>query len=164
MIFRKAIKSDTINIMKVYAAAINHMEEMGIHQWDELYPSKNIICEDIRNKELYIGLSDDKIVSAFTLNPTHDNEYEIGNWLYGNLRFSVVHRLCVNSSCQGKQIGTQTMEYIEDTLKSENYEAVRLDAFSQNPVALRLYEKLGYCKVGEVVFRKGVFFLFEKKM
>jgi ribosomal protein S18 acetylase RimI-like enzyme len=56
------------------------------------------------------------------------------------------------------------MKYAEDTLRSEGIEAVRLDAFSQNPAALRLYEKRGYEKVGEVTFRKGRFYLFEKKL
>ncbi|MDP4108992.1 MAG: GNAT family N-acetyltransferase [Bacillota bacterium] len=162
--FRKAAQNDLKNIMQVYEAAVKRMDELGIHQWDEVYPSESIVKADIRNKELYIGFSGNSIVSVFTLNPMHNKEYETGDWQYDNVRYSVIHRLCVNPACQNKGVGTQTMKYIEDTFRNENIEAVRLDAFSQNPAALRLYEKLGYKKVGEVLFRKGLFFLFEKKL
>jgi predicted GNAT family acetyltransferase len=39
-----------------------------------------------------------------------------------------------------------------------------LDAFSLNPFALRLYEKIGYVRVGEANWRKGLFYLYEKKI
>lgn len=40
--------------------------------------------------------------------------------------------------------------------------AIRLDVFSQNPFALKLYEKCGYAKTGTVNWRKGIFYLMEK--
>jgi len=137
---------------------------MGINQWDEFYPSENIIREDINKKEMYIGQINNIIASVFTLSTEYDREYEIGNWQYCNLRYYVVHRLCVSPINQNKGIGTQTMKFIEDTFRSENIKAVRLDAFSLNPAALKLYKKFGYIKVGEVNFRKGLFYLFEKKL
>jgi Sortase and related acyltransferases len=164
MEFKKASQSDLSNIMQIYRAAIKHMDDIGIHQWDEIYPSEDIIKEDIVNTEMYMGLIDSTIVSVFTLSPRHDKEYEIGNWQYNNFRYSVIHRLCVNPTYQNKGVGAQAMKFIEDIFRSENFETVRLDAFSQNPTALRLYEKLGYIKVGEVNFRKGLFYLFEKKL
>lgn len=164
MEFKKASQSDLPNIMQIYRAAIKHMDDMGINQWDEIYPSEDIIKEDIVNTEMYIGLINSTIASAFTLSQRHDKEYENGNWRYDDLRYSVIHRLCVNPTYQNKRVGTQTMKFIEDILRSENVETVRLDAFSQNPAALRLYKKLGYNKVGEVNFRKGLFYLFEKKL
>jgi ribosomal protein S18 acetylase RimI-like enzyme len=45
-----------------------------------------------------------------------------------------------------------------------NIDTVRLDAFSHNPAALKLYRRLNYCEVGFVDFRKGRFILFEKKL
>jgi ribosomal protein S18 acetylase RimI-like enzyme len=56
------------------------------------------------------------------------------------------------------------MAFIEETLRARGVKAVRLDAFSLNPFALRLYERLGYEKTGEVTFRKGLFYLYEKDL
>lgn len=162
MEFQKAAPSDLGRIFPVYQAAIARMEELGIHQWDEVYPSKEIISEDIENREMYIGLTDGNIVSAFTLNRKFDPEYEGGRWQYEGLAFSVLHRLCVRPACQNKGAATQSMEFIEETLRREGFASVRLDAFSRNPAALRLYEKFGYTRVGEAAFRKGLCYLYEK--
>ena len=40
--------------------------------------------------------------------------------------------------------------------------AIRLDAFSKNPFALKMYIALGYTVVGEARWRKGLFYLMEK--
>jgi ribosomal protein S18 acetylase RimI-like enzyme len=56
------------------------------------------------------------------------------------------------------------MLMIEELLREKGVESIRLDAFSLNPVALGMYNRLGYKKVGEVIWRKGLFYLFEKKL
>lgn len=164
MEFRKATQSDYNHIVEIYQSAILHLDSMGIHQWDEAYPSTAIIEDDIQNQEMYVGLIDGEIVTAFTLNSKYDEEYIKGNWQYSNFPFSVLHRFCVSPQYQNKGVGTQTMAFIENTLKSENFQSIRLDAFSLNPFSLRLYEKFGFTKVGEVTFSKGLFYLFEKKL
>lgn len=40
------------------------------------------------------------------------------------------------------------MEHIETELSLKGIEAIRLDAFKDNPYALKLYKNLGYKKVG----------------
>ena len=164
MEYRKAKLSDFPVIMAIYQAATRHMDEMGIFQWDELYPDEKTIKEDICRAEMYLGLIDGAIASAFTLNREHDKEYANGKWRHGGTHYAVVHRLCVSPDRQNEGIGTQTMRYIAETLRHKGVEDIRLDAFSQNPAALKLYEKLGFQKVGEVPFRKGLFYLFEKRL
>lgn len=53
---------------------------------------------------------------------------------------------------------------IEEILKTEGIQSIRLDTFSLNPYALKMYQTLGYQKVGEVKWRKGLFYLFEKQL
>ena len=78
--------------------------------------------------------------------------------------FYVIHRLCVNPKFQNQGIGTQTMKHIEKQVLSKGIDVIRLDAFTLNPFALKMYEKLGYTKVGDVNWRKGKFHLMEKKL
>ncbi len=164
MEFRKAVSSDFEAVMQVFQAAIRHMDETEIHQWDKIYPSADDIKADIFRDEMFLGLLGGSIASVFTLNREQDEQYANGRWEYGGERYAVVHRLCVDPARQGTGIGTQTMKYAEETLKSAGCEDFRLDAFSQNPAALRLYGKLGFRKVGEARFRKGMFYLFEKRL
>jgi len=161
---RKAELNDFKSVFDVYTLAIQVMKDMGIDQWDEIYPGEDIIIKDIKNQHMYIGEIDNQIASIVVLNNEYDEEYKEADWKYKDSSFLIVHRLCVNPSFQGKGIGRQTMLLVEKKLSQEGIETIRLDAFSLNPVALKMYNSLGYEKVGEVTWRKGLFYLFEKRI
>jgi len=161
---RKANIKDINTVLDMFKNAINVMNANGIFQWDDIYPNKDILNKDIQNNQMFLGEINGEIVSAFVLNQECDEEYENGNWNYKQGSFAVIHRLCVNVKSQNMKIGTKTMNIIEEMLIENSIEAVRLDAFSLNPYALKMYEKLGYVNVGEVKWRKGLFYLFEKKL
>jgi len=164
IVFRKAKQPDLTEIVRLFRAAVRLMDALGIPEWDEIYPSEAVHRDDLSRSELYVGQIGGAIACAFTLNGRCDAAYATGAWRWPDLPFSVVHRLCVHPDFQNRRVATEAMRFIERTLYAEGTAAVRLDAFSQNPYALRLYERLGYEKVGEVTFRKGLFYLYEKKL
>lgn len=65
---------------------------------------------------------------------------------------------------QGKGIAKTILKFIEEFSNKNNYACIRLDAYSENKNALKLYENFGYNKVGEVFFpgRKLPFYCYEK--
>ncbi|MCY6354811.1 GNAT family N-acetyltransferase [Clostridium sp. ZS2-4] len=164
MKIRKAELEDLNIIIEIFRNATNAMEDNNIHQWDEIYPTNTILEQDILKKQMYVGIKDDNIVSVVVVNNEFDDQYKNGNWEYHNERFVVLHRVCVNPIYQNQKIGKNTMVMIEDLLQKEEIQSIRLDAFSLNPYALKMYETLGYQKVGETNWRKGLFYLFEKKL
>ena len=111
---------------------------------------------------MFVGKINREIASVFVLNKEYDEEYNNMNWKYKDASFYILHRLCVNPKFQNQGIGTNTMRLIEEFLRDEGIETIRLDSFSLNPFALKMYEKAGYLKVGEANWRKGLFYLFEK--
>ena len=134
-----------------------------IDQWEiKKYPNKQCLKEDILNNEMYSGIIDRTIVSTIVVNKNFSEEYRNCKWDYNGDNYIVIHRLCVNSEYQNKGIATKTMEIIEKEWKNKKIESIKLDAFSRNPAALRLYDKLGYKKVGEMDSWKGIFYIFEK--
>lgn len=151
-------------VFSIVKAAIEEMNKQDIPQWDEIYPDKDILQDDIKKRQLYVGRINDEIACIYVLNNECDEEYANGNWEYPNATYNVIHRMCVNPKFQKQGIGPLTLSYIEENLKRNNIEAIRLDAFSLNPFALKMYYKQGYTKVGEVTWRKGEFFLMEKKL
>ena len=164
MEFEKALPREAAEIFGMYREAIGRMQAAGIDQWDDVYPTRAVVEQDIANGEMRVGLLDGAIVCAFVLNREQWAGYENGDWQYPGLPFAVLHRLCIRSACQGKGLGVQVMQYVEALLKSEGVAVLQLDAFPQNQSAMKLYEKLGYIKVGDAPFRKGRFCLFEKKL
>ena len=162
--FRKAALFDLPEVFRLFTAAIRHMDELGIPQWDEIYPNKAVLRRDILRRELFVGILEGRIACAFALSRQCDEEYASGAWRYPNAPFMVIHRLCVHPAFQNRRVAARAMTYIERRLSCRRIRAVRLDAFSLNPYALRLYERLGYEKTGEVRFRKGLFYLYEKPL
>ena len=149
-------------IFEMYSAAIENMEKQGIHQWDEIYPDKETLRQDILLNQMFIGEKDNKIAVCFVLNEECDEEYKNANWICPDARFCIFHRLCVNPIFQKQGIAGQTMEYIENLCKSQGYDSIRLDCFTLNPYSQKLYNKAGYSITGYAEWRKGRFELREK--
>ena len=164
MEFRLAENQDLDRDFNIYSKAIKEMDKHNINQWDNLYPDKEILKEDIDKKELYICELEGEIACAYVLNSECDEDYKDGRWQYKDASFNVIHRLCVNPKFQNKGIARKTINYIEKVLKNKGIESIRLDVYSLNSFALRLYKKAGYKTVGNAYWRKGEFYLMEKKI
>jgi len=138
------------------------MDESGIPQWDEIYPNEADFRKDIEKGQMFLCDIGGRIASVFVLNRQRDDEYKNGAWHGDEDTSKELHRLCVDPAFQNRGIGVKTVLLAEDLLRKGGIKSVRLDAFSLNPYALRLYEKLGYQRVGEAHYRKGLFYLYEK--
>ena len=164
MNYCKADISQLEEIFSVYSAAIETMEKADIHQWDEIYPTKEDIAQDIQKEQMYIGKKGQNITVCFTLSEEYDEEYKNGDWKWPDSKFIVIHRLCVNPVFQNRGIASKTMKFIEKLSKSADYDSIRLDCFTENPYSRKLYDKAGYSVVGYADWRKGRFELREKKL
>lgn len=154
--------SDLPEIIGLTYSAVLEMENNGIHQWDELYPTSEDFSADISAGELYVGTVCGRIAVVYAFNQKCDGEYQKGSWQYPNEEFAVIHRLCVSPVFQHKGIAAEAVSHIEKELHKQGIKVIRLDVFTENPYALRLYKKLGFNKTGKVTWRKGDFYLMEK--
>jgi len=162
--YRLGTKDDLKEICCLIKKAIEHMEQQGIHQWDELYPSEEVFLDDIVNNTLYIAIEDDKIIGIYVINKECAEEYYNCQWENPEETAYIIHRFCISPDYQNKGIGTKVLLHIEEQIKNMGYLSIRLDVFSENPYALKLYEKNGYEKRGHADWRKGRFFLMEKTL
>ena len=164
MKYSKAKENQIEEVFSVFSAAIKHMEMQGIQQWDEIYPDKAIIAEDIAKNQMYIGMVEEKIAICFVLSEEYDEEYKNGQWQWPEAKFCVIHRICVSPDFQNQGIAKETLKYIENLCKSQGYDSIHLDCFTENPYSRKLYDKAGYSVVGYADWRKGRFELREKKL
>lgn len=151
------------SVMEVIHACIHTMRQTGIFQWDEIYPNREQIEEDVRARSLYVALEKGNCCGAVCLNEKQEKAYRQVEWC-GSKPVLVVHRLCVDPAFQGLGIAGQLMDYAEDLALQRRYASIRLDAYAGNPKAVALYEGRGYRRVGEVSFprRDLPFYCFEK--
>ncbi len=162
--FRPAARGDLDALVRMYGDAIARMRREGIDQWDERYPTREDLEADIGAGEMTLGVIDGGIACAYAVNGACDVEYEDGAWARPDADFCVLHRLCVDPALQGRGIARRAVEHMEAEARRRGVHCVRLDVFSENPRALRLYLGLGYRRAGEVRFRKGAFYLMEKEL
>lgn len=164
VVYRKATRDDLETIQAFVDKAKLVMDSQGIPQWDEVYPTDYDFGGDVDKNELYIGEIAGKPAVCFTLNKWQDEEYFKVDWECKGEDFMVIHRLCVNPDFQGKGLGKKTCLYIHGLAMAGGAKSMRLDAFTQNPISLSMYEKLGYKTKGYADWRKGRFCLMECKL
>lgn len=164
IIYREAVKEDIQLIEVLITLAIAEMEKKQIFQWDTQYPTKEDFLNDIQNHHLFVGCIDSQIAVVFVINEEYDEAYLKGKWRNPEKSFQIIHRLCVHPKFQNQGIAKKTMQYIEKQALLEGKQSVRLDVFSKNPYAVKLYLECGYDKVGTVEWRKGTFYLMEKNL
>ena len=164
MQYRPGRKEDLDEIFRLVRRAIENMERNGIRQWDEQYPARADLENDIEKNTLYVAVEGDKIIAIYVLNRECDEEYRRCRWHSPDESAIILHRLCVSPEYQNKGVGTKLLLHIEEQARSMGYRSIRLDVFSENPYALKLYEKNGYVRRGYADWRKGRFFLMEKTL
>ena len=70
MTIRQANLNDIEKIMKMYNSCVAGMIKMGIDQWDNTYPNKEIIQHDIQNKTFYVLTEKNKIICLLYTSPS----------------------------------------------------------------------------------------------
>ncbi len=145
---------DLREIKSLTEACAVAMQEKGIFQWNEHYPSLEKLQADIEKRELFVLEDQGKILGIIVLTGFMDREYIPINWLTKNLNNLYIHRLAVHPSVWGKGYGQKLMDFAEDYARLNNFVSVRLDTFSQNQRNQRFYENRGYHKLGDIYFPK----------
>lgn len=162
---RRATTKDIPHIKSITAACAQHMIKQGIYQWNEHYPSLDILTKDVVANTVYVYLENDNIVGTIMLSLEMDDFYATIKWLTPNAKQLYVHRLAVHPTFQGKGIARKLMDFGEAFAKENNCRSVRLDTFSQNPRNNRFYQARNYQRVGEVFFAlksEHPFYCYEK--
>ncbi|MEE2699879.1 MAG: GNAT family N-acetyltransferase [Bacteroidota bacterium] len=164
MIIRKAQIEDLGNIMIMYNSCVVGMIKNNIDQWDETYPSSEIIAGDIKSASFYVAEIDNEIVGGVNIDNLQDSTYLAVNWEDDTNQFLVVHRLGVKVENWGYGIGKSLMIFAEKLVKEKGLKSIRLDTYSGNPKAMEFYLRLGYAELGTIDLKpnKNKYHCFEK--
>lgn len=149
---RAAKISDIDTILSVTNACASHMIAMGIHQWNDLYPSRAAFERDLERNELFVLEDQERLIGGIVVSTFMDCEYKDIEWLTPSDNNIYVHRLFVHPDWQGKGHARQLMDFAEQQARSKGFDAVRLDTFSQNKRNQKFYEARGYQRLGNIFF------------
>ncbi|MBL6657423.1 MAG: GNAT family N-acetyltransferase [Flavobacteriales bacterium] len=166
MIIRKAKVNELNQIMEVYDSCVRGMIELGIDQWDESYPNREVIKKDLETGDYYVGIINDEIVSGIKIDAKQDPTYLDIDWQDKTNNFMVVHRLCAKVSVWNKGVGKQMMKYAEKLALENKHISMRLDTYINNPKAIAFYKRIGYKQLGHINLKphKDIYYCFEKML
>ena len=164
MIIKQAEIQDFDAIMDMYASCVKGMLALGIDQWDESYPNRKIIKQDLKDACYYIGVLKEGIVAGMRVDNLQDPTYLSIDWKDKSNNFMVVHRLGSKTNVWNKGIGKQMMEFAENIAIESGCSSFRLDTYSHNPKAMEFYKRLGYQQLGHINLKpdKDIYYCFEK--
>ena len=148
----KATRNDSVNIMELIKSCIRNMESVGIYQWNEYYPTLDIIISDVESGSMYVLKEGNDIWGIIAINEAQSPEYNNLRWVCNEGKALVVHRLAVQPNKQRTGRAKELMDFAENYAKDKGFTSIRLDAYSGNPRAMGLYEQRGYIRVGQVCF------------
>ncbi len=164
MEYRLGTKRDLDAICSLIREAIGVMEKNGIDQWDEVYPARNDFEEDIRKQTLYLAFQGQELIALYSISRDCDDQYQNAQWENDGLSAIILHRFCVSPRFQNRGIGKLVLQHIEEQVRDLGYRSIRLDVFTGNPFAQKLYLHHGYVPRGYADWRKGRFALLEKEL
>ena len=148
MDFRLAVMQDLPQLKAVYRQIVNHMNDRGIHIWDDIYPSE-FLAEDIEKQQLYVLVDNGKIISAFALCDTNAGENAV-QWKENTAKALYIDRLGVNVQYAKRGIGSFMLAKAKEAARAAGAEYLRLFVVDVNEPAIKFYIKNGFIKAGGV--------------
>jgi len=161
-IFRKALPNEEEDVFKLYEAVKINGRENGTSDWDEDYPNREILNEDMENNRIFIFEDNGRIIAAISMTQGEEIDIAPFKWKEDNACFLV--RLCVDPSYQGKGIGEIMMKRISEHAKSLGIAATHHLASVKNPAANRLYKRMGYHQIGQVFLYETEYYAYEMRI
>ena len=160
----KAKIQDLNEIFAIYESARRYLDSINIFQWTDYYPTIARIELDIQQGHLYTLRLENEIVGAIILNEEQDEAYQAVDWQFDDEKVLVIHRLAVQPERQGSGLAKKLMDFAEDFAEKNHYTSIRLDVYSVNEKAVKMYQKRNYFTRGTASFneREYPFYCMEK--
>ena len=150
MIARKAEKKDLESVFAIYARARRFMVETGNPtQWEDKYPTEEMVREDVQRQRLYVLEADGEACGVFAFLPEGDALYEKldGQWL-NDLPHGAIHRVASSGTKRG--VMEACVQYC--LTQTQN---LKIDTHRDNRIMQHQLSKLGFVLCGTVTLPRG---------
>lgn len=141
---RKGQPSDIDTVISIKDSVVKLMKESGNNQWNDSYPSRDVLLNDIKNDHLFVYEEDETVLGFIVADDNHAFEYDDIPWELARLDSIAFHRAAVDPNAQGKGVASKLMDEVEAFFKNEGYLGVHTDTNLNNIPMQRLFEKRGY--------------------
>ena len=163
MNFRKSTFDDVERILEIIEKAKIELRKLGLDQWQNGYPDREVIENDVKNGISYVledieknenELKSEnfiKILGTIVLSPKKEEPYSKieGKWITDD-DYIVIHRLAVDSETKNKGIATKILEFSEKECIKNKILSIKADTHGNNEPMKRFLEKNGFSYCGVI--------------
>lgn len=151
--FRKAIPADLDAIMTLVHEAQAFMATLGIDQWQDGYPSRELIAEDIRIGRAYVVDDGTQAQSITILTDEPEPIYDqiADQWTIPG-PYLTIHRMALSDALRHSGAAAMILENAVKIARDLNLSAVRADTHRGNKAMRRFLEKNGFSERGLVEY------------
>ncbi len=150
MIIARATINDLDKIMEIIDEAKEYLKSQNIDQWQDGYPNRDVLANDINNKNLFV-VKEDEIMGLFCLSDyeeTYDTIYD-GKW-NSDTHYVVVHRIALENKYKGRGVA----KFIFDEIK-KTYPYIRVDTHRENLSMQKCLKNNGFKYCGIIYLKRG---------
>ncbi len=162
---RLAKTDDIPAIMQIIAQCQALLALRGVDQWQDGYPSQEIIEGDIEAQRGYILEVDSCIAAysalAFGVEQAY-NDLRKGEWITSADEYLTIHRIAIGDTFRGCNLATTIFNIAFDMARSRGYSSVRIDTHKDNMVMQKRLKSLGFTYCGQVIYGVNERIAFEK--
>ena len=152
---RKTTHDDVDAIMPIFDIARKTIATLGIDQWQDGYPTTELIHSDVDNGISYVVLNNGTIIGTFVLLFDGEPDYNViydGRWKT-NGSYITVHRITVTPSERGGKTTAGIFTYIQELAKQSGMGAIRIDTHRGNLPMRKCLDKNGFVHCGSIYLR-----------
>ena len=157
VLWRQARSDDFDAAYTILRSAARRMVQQGRHQWDDSYPQKEDVQNDILLAQAYVLESDEKVVAYGVVSFDGEPAYGAlcdGKWLtHGS--YAVVHRIAVDIDERRSGLGTCFFEKVVEMCKERNVSSIKVDTNYDNVEMLALLLRLDFLLCGKVYYDRA---------
>ncbi len=160
MEIRKTTDADLEAVMEILNEARRTIAQLGINQWQDGYPTAEVILDDISRDRSRVMVKDGEVIGTFAVlddgEPTYDRIYD-GHWLTGDdsRSYIAVHRVAISLKSRGSGASGELVKYACDAAGRLGMDSVRIDTHEGNVVMRRMLEKNGFIHCGTIYLAGG---------
>ena len=160
MTIRPSLTTDLPALMPIFDEARRTIAALGIDQWQDGYPNREVIAADIERGESYAVEIDGNICGTFVMltdgEPTYNKIYD-GTWLTGDTPdgYLAIHRVAISVAHRGSGISSAIIAHAADFAKAHGKTSLRIDTHEGNIVMRRMLEKNGFTHCGTIYLASG---------
>ncbi len=162
MYIREATYDDIPELMEIFACARQIMRASGnLHQWNDSYPSEEIIRNDIDRKTCRILCEENGRITATMAfipgpDPTYAEIYD-GSWP-DDCPYFVIHRIAVREA--GHHAAERLFDWafgmLDGLMTPEGRpEAIRIDTHRDNAIMHHVLKRYGFVPCGVILLANG---------